>query len=487
MTIYELEKRSGVARPNIRFYEKEGLINPKRLPNGYRDYEEEDILLLERIVLLRRLDMPLDAIRAVIAGQLPLPLALEHQQAMLAQKAAETQQARQLCTAIHADGVSFGQLEPERYQAQLPVGEDGRLLSPAQPGWEPAHGHWLMRCVAFLVDITGLSLIWEAFQLYLFRMPELEGLFWNAAHYAFLTIGFVVYESVMLWCCGATLGKKLMGLRVMAAGETGPRELTVGQAFRRTLHKLAFGLGLRLPVLCWVTYVLAVLRAKKDRPQPWDDAFDYTVKDRGERSGWAFMTLLLLAGMVAGSVYMKLDAMNPPHTNDSASHSVHAYAENINDLIDFHTDYDLRFREDGTWSGAMEGVDLSAFTQTFTVDDHRQITRVVMRYSLPDRKPEGGKVSDGQELKKLSLCAMFSDGSARGYLNAENLIYPVRDQGQAAWNGWVIHQTVENAPENFYDCYRYRSGAWEWIGPEEGQLSQTPEVVFVMEVYDSRW
>lgn len=85
------------------------------------------------------------------------------------------------------------------------------------------------------------------------------------------------------------------------------------------------------------------------------------------------------------------------------------------------------------------------------------------------------------------MCALFSDGSARGYLNAESLIYPVREQGQAAWNGWVIHQTVENAPENFYDCYRYRNGAWEWIGPENAVLSQTPEVMFVMEVYDSNW
>ena len=90
MTIYELEKRSGVSRPNIRFYEKEGLIAPQRLANGYRDYQEEDVLLLERIILLRRLDMPLDAIRAVIGGELPLPLALEHQQAMLTQKQAET-------------------------------------------------------------------------------------------------------------------------------------------------------------------------------------------------------------------------------------------------------------------------------------------------------------------------------------------------------------------------------------------------------------
>ncbi len=493
MTIYELEKRSGVSRPNIRFYEKEGLIAPQRLGNGYRDYREEDVLLLERIILLRRLDMPLDAIRAVIGGELPLALALEHQQAMLARKQAETQQARQLCAVIQQDGVSFGQLEPERYQAQLPTGADGRLLPPSQPGWEPAHNHWFMRFVATCLDLSVLLIVWQVIQLYIFRMPELQGVWWNAARFAFVTGGFVVCESVMLWCFGATLGKRLMGLRVQAAGECGTKELTPGQAFGRTLRKLVFGMGLRLPFVALVTYFLAVRRAKKGEPQPWDDEFDYTIKDRGEKTGWAFLALLLFAATVAGMVYMELDAMNPPHTNDSASHSIYAYTENINDLIGYHTDYDLQFHEDGTWSGSMEGMDLSSFTQTFVVDDHGQITQVVMRYPLPAEYPSKGMVNDGHELKKLSLCAMFSDGSPQGYLKAQRLIYPVIKEGQAAWNGWVIRQTVENAPENFSDYYEYcgyadRDGYfWHWIGPQEGKLSQTPEVVFVMEVYNSDW
>ena len=49
MTIKELEKRTGLDRATIRFYEKEGLIAPKRLANGYRDYSEEDVLALEKI------------------------------------------------------------------------------------------------------------------------------------------------------------------------------------------------------------------------------------------------------------------------------------------------------------------------------------------------------------------------------------------------------------------------------------------------------
>ena len=39
MTIKDVEERTGLSRSNIRFYEKEKLIEPSRNEsNGYRDY-----------------------------------------------------------------------------------------------------------------------------------------------------------------------------------------------------------------------------------------------------------------------------------------------------------------------------------------------------------------------------------------------------------------------------------------------------------------
>ena len=53
MKIKDVEKRTGITSYNIRFYEKENLLIPKRNPvNGYREYTEEDILLLNRIKML---------------------------------------------------------------------------------------------------------------------------------------------------------------------------------------------------------------------------------------------------------------------------------------------------------------------------------------------------------------------------------------------------------------------------------------------------
>ena len=55
MTVKELEQALGMSRANIRFYEKEGLLSPLRLENGYRDYTPDDLETLRKIKLLRQL------------------------------------------------------------------------------------------------------------------------------------------------------------------------------------------------------------------------------------------------------------------------------------------------------------------------------------------------------------------------------------------------------------------------------------------------
>ena len=42
MTTKEIETLSGLPRANIRYYESEGLIAPKRAENGYREYSQAD-------------------------------------------------------------------------------------------------------------------------------------------------------------------------------------------------------------------------------------------------------------------------------------------------------------------------------------------------------------------------------------------------------------------------------------------------------------
>lgn len=69
MKINEVESLVGITKKNIRFYESEGLLSPRRnSENGYREYSEADIETLRRIKLLRKLGMPLEEIRAMQSG-----------------------------------------------------------------------------------------------------------------------------------------------------------------------------------------------------------------------------------------------------------------------------------------------------------------------------------------------------------------------------------------------------------------------------------
>ena len=69
MKINEVEALVGITKKNIRFYEAEGLLAPRRnSDNGYRDYGEEDVAVLRRIKLMRKLGLPLEDIRQMLSG-----------------------------------------------------------------------------------------------------------------------------------------------------------------------------------------------------------------------------------------------------------------------------------------------------------------------------------------------------------------------------------------------------------------------------------
>ena len=70
MNIKQASEQSGVSAPNIRFYEKEGLLTPaRRQGNDYRVYTAGDIRTLKLIRMLRMLDVPLPTIKAVLRGE----------------------------------------------------------------------------------------------------------------------------------------------------------------------------------------------------------------------------------------------------------------------------------------------------------------------------------------------------------------------------------------------------------------------------------
>ena len=76
MTIKEVEQALSVSRANIRFYEKEGLLTTSRKSNNYRDYTEENLKELKKIILFRKLGFTIEDIKKLQSGEIILDEAL---------------------------------------------------------------------------------------------------------------------------------------------------------------------------------------------------------------------------------------------------------------------------------------------------------------------------------------------------------------------------------------------------------------------------
>lgn len=114
MKINEVETLAGIAKKNIRFYEEQGLLSPRRNPeNGYRDYGEEDVLVLRRIRLLRKLDVPIDEIRLMLSGTHTVGDGMRRHLITLERQQRNLQQSMELCQELTCQDIPISQLDTE--------------------------------------------------------------------------------------------------------------------------------------------------------------------------------------------------------------------------------------------------------------------------------------------------------------------------------------------------------------------------------------
>ena len=110
MRIGEISQRSAVAPRMLRYYEAQGLLQPGRHPNGYRDYPPEALARLQFIRRSKAAGLSLAEIRNILqirdAGQAPCA----HVAAQLAQQLTDLDQHIAELTALRASAA-------EHYQA----------------------------------------------------------------------------------------------------------------------------------------------------------------------------------------------------------------------------------------------------------------------------------------------------------------------------------------------------------------------------------
>lgn len=120
MKIYQVEELVGINKKNIRFYEDEGLLNPDRNPeNGYREYSLKDVRQLQKIKLLRKLDVPIEEIRLLLQGKSSFTETMNRQIQILEQKQKDAQIMTELCTKMKNEISDLNQLDAETYLCEM--------------------------------------------------------------------------------------------------------------------------------------------------------------------------------------------------------------------------------------------------------------------------------------------------------------------------------------------------------------------------------
>ena len=78
MQIKEVQEKLKISSYTLRYYEKMGLIQPYRDENGYRNYDEEDIHKIERIIFLRDINVSIEDIKDILENKVTFQDVLEN-------------------------------------------------------------------------------------------------------------------------------------------------------------------------------------------------------------------------------------------------------------------------------------------------------------------------------------------------------------------------------------------------------------------------
>jgi len=388
MTIKEMEERSGMTRANIRFYEAEELLSPKRGSNGYRDYSEEDLDTLLRIKLLRTLHISLEEIKGVQQGERELSAVLDSQLERLEQEQKELQYSKEVCRAMREDHVSYSTLNAKKYLE--PMEESGPVSVPelkedaAPRAWIP----W-RRFFARSFDLAFYKMLWDCFVALGLKLPSVslpltDNLFINVDAVISLIL-MIFLEPLFLRLFKTTPGKALFGIRV-TDGEGNRLPYKVGLS--RTCTALWRGMGFQVPIYSLVRLYKSYKDYADEYPLAWEYDSELTVRDEKRWRCFAYVGAVLLLALAAAFSF-RISQL-PVHR---APLTVEEFCDNYNAYLRYYG-YDPRYRlnSDGEWveRPAAPGVfSVYVFGEqpqpdlTFT-EENGVMTGVTMEFSMED-------------------------------------------------------------------------------------------------------
>ncbi len=327
MTIKEIEIKSGMTRANIRFYESEGLLSPKRAENGYRDYSEDDLDILMRIRLLRELGMSLEEIKQLHLGEKNLQSALKNHIKKLAVDKKYLEISQEVCKIMNEDGVSYQTLDAQRYLCKLNQISEQTVQELEKDVLPRVTAPW-KRFFARFLDMSIYSLIITViFSLGLnLNLSNSSG--WNIVDVILTLIMMWIIEPILLCVFGTTLGKWVLGLYVI---DDDGNKLSYRSATERTSAVCWHGIGFCIPIFQYWKLWKSYSACKDGHILMWEDESELVLRDT---RGWRG---ILYAGVYAlvifAEVVILFSEQIPRHRGPI---STEQFCENYNNLADYY-------------------------------------------------------------------------------------------------------------------------------------------------------
>lgn len=265
MTIKEIEEITGMLRANIRYYEAEGLVQPERnKENGYRIYSQENVETLLKIKLLRTLDIPLEEIKVLQAGEMTLQTVLKHHLTVIGEKKEMLDRAGDVSRMMLEQEESFADLDALRYLSVLEGGSGASLQQDVKPKLNLPWRRFFARDLDYMLCALLMTAVIEA-------IPRLESL------KAVLTlVAMLLLEPLCLRLFATTPGKAIFGIRVLNPEEG---KLSYSDGLVRTWTVLWEGEALRIPFVSYYFLYKAYSAAENGLILPWEWDSDLTIQD----------------------------------------------------------------------------------------------------------------------------------------------------------------------------------------------------------------
>lgn len=122
MNISEVEHIVGLSKKSIRYYEENGLLNPKRNnENDYRIFSEEDVRKLKIIKFFRELGVSIHDLRMLSLGELSVFDCMEEQLKKIKLEEKKYQSVKKMCEELSTTQESFWNIDITRYFHQMNI------------------------------------------------------------------------------------------------------------------------------------------------------------------------------------------------------------------------------------------------------------------------------------------------------------------------------------------------------------------------------